>query len=1456
MAGIHTWSGNGRDDFWSNPANWTTSPPLSGETDLILIFPPDTPATQDAINDIPGLVVTSLTLSGHGYRLSALTEQAQLTLAAGATLTCSGSNNLVLSSLVLKVENGIANLAINGTAEFRIQSAILGPGSITKSGTGTLRLEGLNSNTIPQFFATGGVTIFAKPAGINAIGGNVEIHPAATVQITSSNQIPDTAEVVMHASGLAALPAFDLNGNHESLGAVSGTGVLQLGNGLLILDQPTGTSRAFSGPIHGAGGTILKRGQGVLSLNYSLIPGAGAVSTYSGATYVEAGELYFNRSAPFTWIRVPGSALVGGTRTPGVVGAPVPAVGPVVMIDGVFAPGSHLLGLSDPLTSAGLNLSGSTRFHARLQSHSIYSRVNVIGSVALQQPVLDISVSFTPAAGTEFPLISNDNTDPVYGYFAGLPEGAAISADGVKYRISYQGGDGNDVTLTRVGVELPPTPPVLLTSLQPEFEGGQTGFNLLSSTRAAERYNVEATDDLTDPLGWEWLGEIQADEFGDLRFFDADGANGNRFYRFARSIYSPVLIPLPGTNGIPISNLPTQTVAAARQYLQIFGPDSGTPPGSDAADWSDVDLAPAATLVFDPLHANGTQPAYAELKVVPNGQPNGPSKGYILISLTDNDAPIVEFATRGSTKTERVLKRVGSGAPAKILRFNAVYWSVEDAGGHLLGQYGTPPGALADNSPRPDLSGHFSFDSTTGQKVLTALPPLEPAPLYLYPAMKQNFLTNPLVASYRLNRSQIASGRWSLLRGGRLPRLSVGEGESTVFLQSTPLKRVSLLSEDGEPPIAQLQLLAGSGGFSATGLAEGSAIVRVVTAAGAAQNYTLVVTSATPAAFGAAAGCPSLDTDTWYAGTGWDGDQRLFHQLKDNNKWCPSVGCGPTALAMLLGWWDVNGVPSAFYKLNSGRGNAAVFRFNPDSLKNSDAPKTSWENESLVRAVYDDLHGLCNTFCVSGQGATAPDQMASAFYEYIFRVANSLGGFPWPAPMNEFGPYFVECHAEAHWNDFFLVGGTDWEEGGKAVANGIKNNRPGVVGIWSGITPHYALAYGYKRVERYEDCEQVELTRWFKCNMGWGDDDPPEWHDAEAVWFGLTASMTQVRTPDVPSNFPSVQLLPYIFNADLDPARCAAVMDDSGNRLDIFSVFDRKLPGSLERIHSPNAGNTWFFGYDPALASGIFRSSPAATVSIAGSTIDLFARGMDKKIWRARSLNGGTNFSSWSPLSHSGGIVTLEFASAPAVAGSANAQLLHVVARHQDGSYRHTRLVSGASHWTPFSTIPFGAFNSAPAAACSGDGQKVFVFGRGTDNRIWWNYSSNAGTNWTGWAAMHSGTFSSAPAAAASADGNVVHVVGRGMDNRYWHTALVSLGGPYAAAEWKAIGSGVFSSGPAVVCTGDGAQVHVFGRGTPPPPPPPNTLPDPSQPRLWRAYSGTYGNGWQLAWDDIQPFWE
>jgi hypothetical protein len=54
------------------------------------------------------------------------------------------------------------------------------------------------------------------------------------------------------------------------------------------------------------------------------------------------------------------------------------------------------------------------------------------------------------SVGTTFILISNTAATPIAGTFANLPDGLIVTIDGNHLQASYQGGDGNDLTLTVV----------------------------------------------------------------------------------------------------------------------------------------------------------------------------------------------------------------------------------------------------------------------------------------------------------------------------------------------------------------------------------------------------------------------------------------------------------------------------------------------------------------------------------------------------------------------------------------------------------------------------------------------------------------------------------------------------------------------------------------------------------------------------------------------------------------------------------------------------------------------------------------------------------------------------------------------------------------------------------------------------------------------------------------------
>src|SRR5262249_41898785 len=72
-------------------------------------------------------------------------------------------------------------------------------------------------------------------------------------------------------------------------------------------------------------------------------------------------------------------------------------------------------------------------------------QVQVSGAVTIAGTLTLNLLSGSISAGQSFTLIDNDGSDAVNGTFSGLPEGATVTLAPYHLRISYAGGDGNDV---------------------------------------------------------------------------------------------------------------------------------------------------------------------------------------------------------------------------------------------------------------------------------------------------------------------------------------------------------------------------------------------------------------------------------------------------------------------------------------------------------------------------------------------------------------------------------------------------------------------------------------------------------------------------------------------------------------------------------------------------------------------------------------------------------------------------------------------------------------------------------------------------------------------------------------------------------------------------------------------------------------------------------------------------
>jgi murein DD-endopeptidase MepM/ murein hydrolase activator NlpD len=136
-----------------------------------------------------------------------------------------------------------------------------------------------------------------------------------------------------------------------------------------------------------------------------------------------------------------------------------------------------------------------------------YEQLNVVGKVDLTNVNLALSGSYAPVIGDRFTLVANDGTDAITSYFNGLPESQIFTIASGKqagtYQVTYQGGDGNDVVITRV------------STTSPDLNGTSGDDVWLVKRNAA---NVEIT--LNSVL-------VLATPFSGLSYIRLHGADGN-----------------------------------------------------------------------------------------------------------------------------------------------------------------------------------------------------------------------------------------------------------------------------------------------------------------------------------------------------------------------------------------------------------------------------------------------------------------------------------------------------------------------------------------------------------------------------------------------------------------------------------------------------------------------------------------------------------------------------------------------------------------------------------------------------------------------------------------------------------------------------------------------------------------------------------------------------------------
>ncbi|HEV8266930.1 MAG TPA: autotransporter-associated beta strand repeat-containing protein, partial [Thermoanaerobaculia bacterium] len=316
------------------------------------------------------------------------------------------------------------NLTFDGFGDTTLMGAgvLGGTGNLVKNGDGTLTITGSSPFSGSTLVANGTLSIQANGA-LGTGPGPVTIANNASLFVQGGLVVPQS--LVLQGPGDGETGAL-----HAISGSNSFTGGITL-PAFASLAVDSGGVLTFQGTVSGPGG-LGKDGAGQLVLN--------GMNSYGGMTIVNAGTLTVNGSQPQSNVTVEATGTLGGTGTVGALasmGQVSPGQSP-----GILSPGILTLTAGSTFT---VELNGTT-------PGTGYDSLSVTGSVTLGGATLSVSLGFTPVGGDAFTIIQNDGTlDPVSGTFGGLGEGAILTLGNDLLQISYVGGDGNDVVLTKVG---------------------------------------------------------------------------------------------------------------------------------------------------------------------------------------------------------------------------------------------------------------------------------------------------------------------------------------------------------------------------------------------------------------------------------------------------------------------------------------------------------------------------------------------------------------------------------------------------------------------------------------------------------------------------------------------------------------------------------------------------------------------------------------------------------------------------------------------------------------------------------------------------------------------------------------------------------------------------------------------------------------------------------------------
>jgi|GEM_PF-898205 len=286
-------------------------------------------------------------------------------------------------------------------------------------------------------------------AGINLIGDNSQFTGTFISKLRSGRQrvrfgTPQSGSA--SANWLLDANAVDCQGigfatGTLNFGALNGRGYIRAdaGGAPVLSIGALNTYSSYGGTINANGTnlTVVKVGTGILEM--------WGNQAYGGTTTVQGGKLLVNNN-PVTGVFVSPIIIQQGSLGGFGVTQSSATLGTGSGPGAILEPGFLKVGT---LTVDSLTLNSDATYQAELDlGKSVGDSVNARKVRLLNSPKLQLMpIAGTLSLGTSYTIINNTGTAPISGTFKDLPEMSLISAGGYNFRITYQGGSGNDVQL-------------------------------------------------------------------------------------------------------------------------------------------------------------------------------------------------------------------------------------------------------------------------------------------------------------------------------------------------------------------------------------------------------------------------------------------------------------------------------------------------------------------------------------------------------------------------------------------------------------------------------------------------------------------------------------------------------------------------------------------------------------------------------------------------------------------------------------------------------------------------------------------------------------------------------------------------------------------------------------------------------------------------------------------------